>query len=126
MTAPREEFQLFLGIDDTIKITHELLERTVEKGALLQVGLRRIQYTYRITVANYAPFARQMVLRDQLPVSQHERIKVKLLSIQPPPSERSQLELVSWTFSLAANGHAQVDYRYAVEHPQDLQVSGLA
>lgn len=126
LTAPREEFQLFLGIDDTIKVKYELLERTVEKGALLQGGMRRISYAYQITLTNYAPFARQIVLRDQFPVSQHERVKVKVLSVQPSPSERTKLELLNWSFSLAANGSSQVDYRYTVEYPQDLLISGLS
>lgn len=125
MTAPREQFKIFLGIDDAIKVKREQIERSVEKGALLQSDLRRTTYAYRITVHNYAAFACNLVLRDQLPVSQHERIKVKTQAIQPAPTERTKLELLTWRFPLAADGEYKIEYRFTVEHPQDVQVLGL-
>lgn len=125
LTAPTEQFKIFLGIDDTIKVKREQLEHSVEKGALLQSDLRRITYAYRITIHNYAAYTRTIVLRDQLPLSQHERIKVKLQNIQPPPAERSKLELLTWRLPLAANAEQKLEYRFLVEHPQDVQVSGL-
>lgn len=125
LTAPGEQFKIFLGIDDTIKVKREQLERSVEKGALLQSDLRRITYAYRITVHNYAAYTRNIVLRDQLPVSQHERIKVKTQHIQPPPSEHTRLELLTWRFPLAATGEYKIEYRFMVEHPHDMQVRGL-
>lgn len=125
MTAPREQFKIFLGIDDTLKIKREQIERTVEKGALLQSDLRRITCAYRVTLHNYAAFPRAIVLRDQLPISQHERIKVKTQSIQPQPAERTKLELLTWRFTLPADGEYKVEYRYTIEHPQDVQVTGL-
>ncbi|HEY0752748.1 MAG TPA: mucoidy inhibitor MuiA family protein [Ktedonobacteraceae bacterium] len=125
MTSPREQFKIFLGIDDTLKIKREQIERTVEKGALLQGDLRRITYAYRITIHNYAAFPRNLVLRDQIPVSQHERIKVKTQAIQPQPTERTKLELLTWRFTLPADGEYKLEYRYTIEHPQDAQVTGL-
>ena len=125
MIAPREQFKIFLGIDDAIKIKREQTERTVEKGALLQGDLRRTTYAYRITLHNYAAFARNIVLRDQIPVSQHERIKVKTPTIQPQPTERTKLELLTWRFTLPAAGEYKLEYRFMVEHPQDMQVIGL-
>jgi uncharacterized protein (TIGR02231 family) len=125
MTAPTEEFKIFLGIDDSIKVKRELLERGVDKGNLLQNDIRRITYAYRITVHNYARNARKIVLRDHLPVSQHERIKIKNQSIQPPPDERSKLEILIWRFALPADGEQKIEYRFVVEHAQGLKIIGL-
>jgi uncharacterized protein (TIGR02231 family) len=125
MTAPREQFKIFLGIDDNLKVKRERIERAVEKGALLQGDLRRITYAYRLTVHNYASFPRNLVLRDQLPVSQHERVRVKNQTIQPVPTERTKLELLTWRATLPADGEYQVDYRFTVEHPQDINITGL-
>lgn len=125
LTAPNEQFKIFLGIDDTIKVKREQLERSVEKGALLQSDLRRTTYAYRITIHNYSSFAHSVVVRDQLPVSQHERIKVKAQQIQPSPGERTKLELLTWRFPLAANEEYKIEYRFTVEHPQDVQVQGM-
>jgi uncharacterized protein (TIGR02231 family) len=125
MTAPAEKFKIFLGIDDGIKIKRELTERAVDKGNLLQSDIRRITYTYRITVHNYTAFPKRIVIRDHLPVSQHERIKVKVQSVQPPPTERTKLELMVWQFTLSADGEQKIEYRFVVEHPQDVKVIGL-
>ncbi|MDQ2887077.1 MAG: mucoidy inhibitor MuiA family protein [Chloroflexota bacterium] len=125
MTAPGEEFKIFLGIDDNIKVKRELIERGVDKGNLLQNDIRRITYAYRITIHNYARNTRKIVLRDHLPVSQHERIKIKNQSIQPPPDERSKLEILIWRFTLPADGEQKIEYRFVVEHAQGLKVIGL-
>jgi uncharacterized protein (TIGR02231 family) len=124
-TAPAEQFKIFLGIDDGIKVKRELMERNVEKGNALQANIRRITYAYRITVHNYAEAPRRVVIRDHLPVSQHERVKVKVQSVQPAPAERTKLELITWQLPLAADGEQKIEYRFVVEHPQDVRVIGL-
>lgn len=125
MTTPTEKFKMFLGIDDAIKVKRELIERSVEKGSPLQGNLRRITYAYRLSVHNYATAPRRVVIRDHLPVSQHERVKVRVQSIQPAPTERTRLELMVWQFTLAADGEQKIEYRFVVEHPQDMKVIGL-
>lgn len=124
-TAQAEKFKIFLGIDDGIKVKRELIERNVEKGNALQGNIRRITYAYRITVHNYASAPRRVVIRDHLPVSQHERVKVKVQSVQPAPEERTKLELITWKFTLAADVEQRIEYRFVVEHPQDMRVIGL-
>lgn len=124
-TASGEQFKIFLGIDDGIKVTRELIERSVDKGTLLQSGMRRTTYAYRIKVHNYTATSHQVVIRDHLPVSQHERVKVKVQSIQPAPTERTKLEVIVWEATLAPDTEQHMEYRFVVEHPQDLMVIGL-
>ena len=124
-TAPMEKFKIFLGIEDNIKVKRELIERNVEKGNALQGNIRRISYAYRISVHNYTGTPRRVVIRDHLPVSQHERVKVKVQNVQPTPTERTKLELLTWKFSLAADGEQKIEYRFVVEHAQDMRVIGL-
>ncbi len=126
MTTPTEEFKIFLGIDDGIKVKRELVERSVDKGSMLQGGIRRTTYAYRITVHNYARATRNVVIRDHLPVSQHERIKVKVQNVQPLSHERTKLEILVWKFALPAGAEQIIDYRFVVEHPQDMTITGLA
>lgn len=125
MTAPNEQFQIFLGIDDAIKIKREPIERVVDKGNLLQNDLRRSTYAYLITVHNYAATPRKIVIQDHLPVPQHERIKVKVLQIQPQPTEHTKLEMLTWKFTLPADGEQKIEYRFVIEHPQGLKVIDL-
>jgi len=124
-TAPAEQFQIFLGVDDAIKVKREPIERTVDKGNLLQNDIRRSTYAYLIITHNYGPNQRKIVVSDHLPISQHERIRVRVQSIQPPPTERTKLELLTWEFQLPANGEQRIEYRFGIENPQGVRVIGL-
>ena len=125
-TAPTEKFKVFLGIEDNIKVKRELIERHVDKGNALQANIRRMSYAYRISVHNYAGAPRRIVIRDHLPVTQHEKVKVKVQNVQPVPTERTKLELITWKFTLAADAEQKIEYRFVVEHPQDVRVIGLS
>lgn len=124
-TATTERFKLFLGIDDSLKVERKLTERNVDKGVLLQSDLRRLTYGYRITIHNYTAYPRQVVLRDHLPVSQHERVKIKTLHLQPVPTEQTKLALSTWSFTLPPDGEYKVEYRFLVEHPRNIKLIGL-
>jgi hypothetical protein len=50
---------------------------------------------------------------------------VKVQQLQPQPGERTKLELLTWDFTLAAGAEQKIEYRFVVEHPQDLKVVGL-
>jgi uncharacterized protein (TIGR02231 family) len=125
-TASNEQFDVFLGIDDSIKVERKLLEHSVDKGgSLLQSDIRRSTYTYRITVHNYSEQIKKIVVRDHLPISQHERIKIKTLSISPQPTERTKLEQLTWEFTLAPAKEQNIEYRFTIEHPNDINVIGM-
>lgn len=124
-TASNEQFKIFLGIDDGIKVKREPTERAVDKGNLLQNDLRRSTYAYRMTIHNYTAIPRKIVIRDRLPVSQHERLKVKLLNIHPQPTEHTKLELLQWELTLPPAAEQKIEYRFVVEYPQGVTVTGL-
>ncbi len=123
--SPTETFKIFLGIDDAIKVKRELIERNVDKGNMLQSGIRRSTYAYRITVHNYASAVRHIEIRDHLPVSQHEKIKVRSVNIVPQPKEHTKLEALKWQFVLAPNAEQKIEYQFTIEQPQDVTVIGL-
>jgi uncharacterized protein (TIGR02231 family) len=123
--APNEEFKLFVGIDDTIRVKRDLQEKEVDKGTLLQTNLRRTTYTYRMKIRNYQQTPERITLRDRLPVAQHERIKVRTLDIRPQPDERTKLDVLTWEFTLPPDQERVFEVRFSVEHPRDLIVTGL-
>jgi hypothetical protein len=123
--APREAFKLFVGTDDAIRVKRELQERDVDKGSLLQGNTRRVTYSYRVELRSYRATPERITLRDQLPVPQHERVKVRVLEIRPEPDERSKLDLLKWEFTLAPDQERVFEVRFSVEHPRDLVINGL-
>jgi uncharacterized protein (TIGR02231 family) len=125
LPAPTEEFQLFVGIDDAIRVKRTLEEHEVDKGTLLQTNLRRTTYTYRMQVRNYHQMPEHITLRDRLPLTQHERIKVRPLELRPQPDERTKLDVLTWELRLPPDQEQVVEVRFSVEYPRDLQVTVL-
>jgi len=86
--SPEESFACSLGIDPSVKITYHpqrRLARTDKAGGMPWYSSSKSTdvkaYTSRITVKNLrkTPLSR-LVLKDQIPVSEDERIKVKMIN----------------------------------------------
>jgi len=123
LTAPNGEIELYLGVDDRIKVERELKRRDVDKRLL--GGKRRLQYGYQIEIENARPDEVRLMIQDQFPVARHEDIKVKLENATPRPDRQTELNLLEWDLSLAANTKQTLRFDFSVEYPQDLVVVGL-
>ncbi|HLF25803.1 MAG TPA: mucoidy inhibitor MuiA family protein [Anaerolineae bacterium] len=123
LIAPGEEFELYLGVDDRVYVKRELKAREVDKK-LLQ-DKRKLHYGYEIELRNLRPDQIALELHDQLPVSRHESIKIKLESADPKPAGHSEMNELTWRVTLAPGAKQFVRFDFSVEHPRDIQVTGL-
>jgi uncharacterized protein (TIGR02231 family) len=123
LVAPQGEIELYLGVDDRIKVERELKRREVDKRLI--GGKRRIQYGYEIRLENLLPVLAQVTLRDQIPVSRHEDIKVRLENSDPSPKEQTELNGLEWVFALSPGEKRAVRFDFGVEHLQGMEVAGL-
>lgn len=123
LVAPGGEFELYLGVDDRIKVARELKRRDVDKKFI--GDRRRLRYAYEIELANWLPAPAKITLHDQIPVSRNEQIKVKLESAEPKPAEETELGLLKWELTLASREERTLRFDFSVEHPRDMQVTGL-
>lgn len=122
-TPQGDEIKLLLGAEDRITVSRELVRRQVDKRFLRDN--RTLQYGYKISLKNLLGVSAKVTVQDNLPVSRHEQIKIKLDTIRPEPQEKSELQLLTWKLTLAADSQESISYEYTVEHPRDLTVSGL-
>jgi uncharacterized protein (TIGR02231 family) len=120
--SPGQELKLNLGIDEGIKIDRELSERQVDKTFL--AGNRRITYAYRLKITNLLDRVNHIQINDQIPHSRTEQVKVKILKISPQ-IQPGELGRLIWELDLPANGKAQIDYQFSIEHPEGVRVQGL-
>ncbi len=123
LTAPGGELELFLGADDRLKVERELTRREVDKKLLRD--RRRLRYGYEITLTSSLPDTAQVTVQDQIPVSRHEDIKVRLEAAEPRPTEQSDLNLLEWVLTLAPGEERTVQFEFTVEHPREMSVTGL-
>lgn len=124
-TAEGAPLKLYLGVNDNITIKRELVERDTDKGNLLQGGVRRTTIGYRVTLSNHTDAQQRVLLLDRLPVSKHERIKVKTLEMRPQPNNQTRLDQLTWETQLAAGEERRIEWRFQVESPPDLDFIGM-
>ena len=122
-TPARGELELLLGVEERIEVKRELTKRSVDKKLLKDH--RVINYGYEITLKNLLDGLADLELRDQLPVSRHEEIQVKLDEAKPYPTERSELNILEWQLQLEPQSETIVKYVYSVQYPRSMRISGL-
>jgi uncharacterized protein (TIGR02231 family) len=120
--SPGAEFKLNLGIDEGLKIDRELVERQVDKKLISQQ--RRTSYAYRLNVTNLQQVQVHLTLREQLPVSRNEQIKVRS-TLTNPKIVVGEMGLLEWSISLPPQAKQELYYQFVVEHPPELTVIGL-
>lgn len=120
--APGQEFKLNLGIDEGLKIERELVERQVDKKLI--GNQRRTSYAYRLMITNLRQVSASLTLKEQLPVSRNEQIKVRL-TLTNPKVQLGEMGLLEWTIELPPQGKQELYYQFVVENPPDLNVLGL-
>jgi len=122
-TAPGGELELFFGADERVKVERELAAREVDKTFI--GDRRRIRFAYTIEVENLRDAPQTVFVRDQLPVSRDEQIKVKLESADPKPLEQSELNLLEWKLQLDKASKRKIRFDFTVEFPRAMEVVGL-
>jgi uncharacterized protein (TIGR02231 family) len=117
------EIELLFGVEERIHVERELVKRDVDKARLRDK--RHIRYGFEIEIENLMSNEVNLELQDQLPVSRHEDIKVRLESSEPEPSETSELNIMEWQLAIKAGEKRKIKFGYLVEHPRDVVVNGL-
>lgn len=123
LVARGQEAELYLGVDDRVRVEAEPTQRDVEKTLLSDK--RRLRYGIRFTLENLRTEPIALQVRDHIPLARHESISVKLESAEPRPSKHDDLGLLTWDLDLAAGAKREVTVTFAVEHPRGMIVVGL-
>ncbi len=128
--APGEEFDLYLGVDEGVKVKRELLEKKSDDVLIANIPSpnRKVTYKYKLTAENYKAQAGKLNLFETIPVSQDERIKVKVSQVSQDPQDKDWKDrkgVWRWQLQLAAGGKVEIFYTVVVEFPRDMTVEGL-
>jgi uncharacterized protein (TIGR02231 family) len=128
--APSEEFDLFLGIDENVKVKRECLEKKVDETLIAGIPSRtkRTTYKYKLTVENYKSKKIKVKLYEAMPISEDERIKIKINEISLEPGVKDWEDrkgIWLWELELEPQQKQEIFYTFIVEHPRDMIVEGL-
>lgn len=128
--GPGEEFDLYLGADENVKIKREQIEKKVDEtliGGIPSPNKRTI-FKYKLTVENYKSKNITVKLFEAMPVSEDDRIKVKISQVNLEPKEKDWKDRKGvwlWELALEPKAKKEIIYSYTVERPRDMQVEGL-
>ncbi|MBM3873369.1 MAG: mucoidy inhibitor MuiA family protein [Verrucomicrobia bacterium] len=130
---PGESFALSLGVDDGIAVKRRIVKRFTEDTGLTNSG-RRITHEYVVTLTNNKKTAERIVLREPTPVSRDEKIVVKVITpaerdigsaTAPKEVMREPDGILVWRIDLKPGEKREVPIKLTIEHPADLNVTGL-
>ena len=128
--APSEEFDLYLGIDENVKVKREILEKKVDETLIAGIPSRtkKTTFKYKLTIENYKSKKIKVKLFEAIPVSEDDRIKIKIDEISLEPSLRDWEDrkgIWLWQLELEPEQKQEIFYTFTVEHPRDMMVEGL-
>jgi uncharacterized protein (TIGR02231 family) len=121
---PGETFDLFLGVDDGVKVERKLKRRFTEYTGTFGRN-KKITYEYDIEIESGKAWDIAIEVKDNFPVSMNEKIKVVLESPSGKDAEIGADGIVTWRVNLKRGEKKVLNLKFYVEHPKDIEVVGL-
>ncbi|KAL5265216.1 hypothetical protein ACHWQZ_G006091 [Mnemiopsis leidyi] len=124
--CPTEEFEVDVGSDPTIKVAYRPLIRHKETTNKTHV----ITYTQDMDLKNGRKEPVNVVVTDQLPKSNDDKVKVVLLEPDVKKKKETIARLnpnnnIEWNVEIPADCNAKIKLRYNIEYPLNMDVMGL-
>ena len=123
-----QKFWTFLGVDQSVSVERKELARREESSGVFGKKTLRTVFDQVFKVKNGKATEIDLVIWDQLPMGDHEDIKVVL---EEPKYEKdsesfkmNESKFVEWRHAVKAGEKLDVPYRFAIERPADMQVVG--
>ena len=123
-----QEFWTFLGVDQSVSVERKELARREETSGVFGKKTLRTVFDQVFKVKNGKPAEIDLVIWDQLPMGDHEDIKVVLeepkLEKDSTSFKMTETKYVEWRHAVKAGEKRDVPFRFAIERPEDMQVIG--
>lgn len=116
-----QEFELPFGLDRSVQVKRE----TVRKKVSYDSDEIELERDLEITVMNHGSSERSVLLEEALPVSQDNRIKVKLGDIRPGPLEGFKKGVAKWEMEVQPGEEMKVTVSFKVKWDKEVTVEGL-
>ncbi|MCR4336967.1 MAG: mucoidy inhibitor MuiA family protein [Candidatus Omnitrophica bacterium] len=127
---PGQEFNLFLGVDDSVQVKREEMERKMDDVLIAGIpsANKNITVKHKLTIENYKNQKIKYHLFEAIPVSENDRIKVKTFDVSVKPTDvnwKDRKGIWHWVLELQPGEKKEITYGFNVEYPRDMVVPGL-
>lgn len=128
--GPGETFSLFLGVNENVKVKREEVSKLVDDVMIggIPSPTRKTTFKYKLTVENYKTEKITMNIFEAMPVSENEKIRVKVFDVSLPPAAKDWEDrkgVWQWVFELEPKAKKEIFYSFTVEHPREMQLQGF-
>jgi uncharacterized protein (TIGR02231 family) len=124
--APGEVFDLYLGVDERLRLERRTLKERVEISLLpgLRGKTKSTDYEFLTTLENFTGRKVAVTVFDQLPVSDREEIIVESVKQTPGDVTKDPEKpgVFSWALELGPSQKQELRLSYRVRHPVDMRV----
>lgn len=121
--APRESAEVYLGVEEGIKLTRELDNQKSSRSYFS--NLKQIEAAFTIVAQNLRAAPATVSIHEALPVSQDAKIRVRIQELDPKPKEMER-GLARWEVSLSAGETKTITFAYSIEHPEAIAIAEIA
>lgn len=121
--SPGEDHELGFGIDDLVRVKHAIVDDKRGETGLISTS-KTDNRSFRITVKNMHDRTVQLVIFDQIPVSQNQEIKVELTSRQAATKTDvdNKRGVMAWESKLEPDQEQVLDFGYRITWPSAKQI----
>lgn len=125
-TPPAAELRVPFGIDNRLKVKRTVLPQARSTEGFIGKD-RQMVFAYRTSVENFRDVPVTVVVEERLPISQDERISVKVgekttggyITLEDRPG------IINWKLALAPKEKKELTLEYSVRWPKEMQIPGL-
>ncbi|PIW14992.1 hypothetical protein COW36_18880 [bacterium (Candidatus Blackallbacteria) CG17_big_fil_post_rev_8_21_14_2_50_48_46] len=117
-----EEGTIPFGVDSNLKVSRKQTKSEESIEGVLR-DTRRSKRAYQMEISNFTKEAQKVNLYDHLPISKDQRIKVKLVDIQPKPDKMEETGILKWELKLAPWEKKTVSLEFWVDAPASMPLS---
>jgi uncharacterized protein (TIGR02231 family) len=124
MTAKDENVRLGFGADDSVKIVRSTLRQLEGSAGILSTS-KTERRDYKTSIRNGHDMPIRIIIEDQVPVSEIDEVKVEMLSVTTPPTEkdvRNRRGVMAWSLDLAPGAAKDLRIAWLVRWPSDKMV----
>jgi uncharacterized protein (TIGR02231 family) len=113
-----EKLDVYLGVDERVAIERKTEKRFRDTKGVFTTDVRE-RYEFKITAKNTRDVAIELTIVDQLPVSQHEDVRVEDVAFAPEPTEKKDATGERrWNLALAAHAEQAVKLAFTIRFPE--------
>ena len=120
-----EPIEVSLGIDEELKVERKVIDDLDKKAGVFS-STKHILRSFRTTITNRSGGTEAVELRENIPVSQIDDVKVEVMSKETTPGYQldARRGFMTWSVPLKSGEWRYTDISYAIHLPDAWQVNG--